>query len=72
MVQWIEVDEGFLGSVIFSDEYVLHVSGEWMKLQDLGSENFRNAWNMLGAAQIEYSRFMVYICIYKPDAGELP
>jgi hypothetical protein len=43
MVQWIEVDEGFLESIIFSDEYILHVSGEGMKLQDLGSENFRNS-----------------------------
>jgi hypothetical protein len=51
MAQWIEVVEGFLESVIFNDEYILHVSVEWMKLQDLGSKNFRHAWNMLGAVQ---------------------
>ena len=50
-VQWIEVYEGFLESVILSDVYILHVSGKWMKLQDLGSENFMNAWNMLGVPQ---------------------
>jgi hypothetical protein len=48
MFHWIQDDERFLDSVIFSDESTFHVSG---KVRIWGNENPRVSWTMFVAAQ---------------------